>query len=235
MKKQLTYKQGIRAGMPICLGYIPVSFAFGIRAVVLGIPGWAAVLTSLTNLTSAGQYAGVELIAEKCAILELGITVLIINLRYMLMSLAISQKVDPSIPVWQRMIFSFGITDETFVIASLQKAKLSSSYMLGLITMPIVGWNLGTILGVIASNILPGRMQSALGIALYAMFIALIVPPAKEDRKILIIICIAIGLSCLMYYLPALAWISSGMRIIFAAVIAAGIGAYFFPRKEETA
>lgn len=233
MKNQLTFKQGIRAGMPICMGYIPVSFAFGIRAVALGIPGWGAILTSLTNLTSAGQYAGIELIAEHCAMLELGITVLIINLRYMLMSLAISQKVDPAIPVWQRMIFSFGITDETFVIASLQKAKLSSSYMMGLITTPILGWNLGTVLGVIASNILPGRMRSALGIALYAMFIALIVPPAREDRKVLVILLVSVALSCLMYYLPALAWVSSGMRIIFAAVIAAGIGAYFFPRKEE--
>lgn len=233
MNNSLTFKKGVRDGIPICLGYIPVSFAFSITAIVMGVPGWSAIMISLTNLTSAGQYAGVEMIAEHCAYLELALTVFVINLRYMLMSLAVSQKLEPGIPVWQKMIFSFGITDETFVMASIQKGRLNSSYMLGLISLPIVGWNLGTILGVIASGVLSGDVQSALGIALYAMFIAIIIPPAAEDKKVMIIAGIAIALSCILYYTPVLSSISSGMRVIIASVIAAAAGAYFFPKKEE--
>lgn len=232
MSNRHTFKKGLRDGIPICLGYIPVSFAFGITTIVMGVPGWTAILVSLSNLTSAGQYAGVEMIAEKCAYFELALTVFVINLRYMLMSLAVSQKLEPGIPAWQKMIFGFGITDETFVMASIQKGRLNTSYMLGLIALPIFGWNFGTIAGVIASGLLPGNLQSALGIALYAMFIAIIIPPAAENPKVMIIAGIAIAISCIMFYTPVLSGVSSGMRVIIASVIAAAAGAYFFPRKE---
>lgn len=227
------FKAGVKHGIPICLGYIPVSFTFGLMAVSAGIPKWTAILISLTNLTSAGQFAGITLISAGTAYFELGLTVFIINLRYMLMSLSISQKIDSKINTLQRMLFSFGITDETYVVASLQPNKLSSAYMFGLISMPILGWNLGTILGVFISDFLPVTLQNAMGIALYGMFIALIVPPARKERKVLIIIVIAVAIMCLLRYVPIFGGISNGFRIIISSVTAAAAGAYFFPNKEE--
>lgn len=227
------FKAGVKHGIPICLGYIPVSFTFGLMAVSAGIPKWTAILISLTNLTSAGQFAGITLISAGTAYFELGLTVFIINLRYMLMSLSISQKIDRKINTLQRMLFSFGITDETYVVASLQPNKLSSSYLFGLISMPIFGWNLGTILGVFISDFLPLTLQNAMGIALYGMFIALIVPPARKERKILVIIMIAVAIMCMFRYISIFSGISSGFRIIISSVVAAAVGAYFFPNKEE--
>lgn len=227
------FKTGVKHGIPICLGYIPVSFTFGLMAVSAGIPKWTAILISLTNLTSAGQFAGITLISAGTAYFELGLTVFIINLRYMLMSLSISQKIDRKINTLQRMLFSFGITDETYVVASLQPNKLSSSYLFGLISMPIFGWNLGTILGVFISDLLPLTLQNAMGIALYGMFIALIVPPARKERKILVIIMIAVAIMCMFRYISIFSGISSGFRIIISSVVAAAAGAYFFPNKEE--
>lgn len=227
------FKAGVKHGIPICLGYIPVSFTFGLMAVSAGIPKWTAILISLTNLTSAGQFAGITLISAGTAYFELGLTVFIINLRYMLMSLSISQKIDRKINTLQRMLFSFGITDETYVVASLQPNKLSSSYLFGLISMPIFGWNLGTILGVFISDLLPLTLQNAMGIALYGMFIALIVPPARKERKILVIIMIAVAIMCMFRYISIFSGISSGFRIIISSVVAAAAGAYFFPNKEE--
>ncbi len=227
------FKAGVKHGIPICLGYIPVSFTFGLMAVSAGIPKWTAILISLTNLTSAGQFAGITLISAGTAYFELGLTVFIINLRYMLMSLSISQKIDRKINTLQRMLFSFGITDETYVVASLQPNKLSSSYLFGLISMPIFGWNLGTILGVFISDLLPLTLQNAMGIALYGMFIALIVPPARKERKILVIIIIAVAIMCMFRYISIFSGISSGFRIIISSVVAAAAGAYFFPNKEE--
>lgn len=227
------FKAGVKHGIPICLGYIPVSFTFGLMAVSAGIPKWTAILISLTNLTSAGQFAGITLISAGTAYFELGLTVFIINLRYMLMSLSISQKIDRKINTLQRMLFSFGITDETYVVASLQPNKLSSSYLFGLISMPIFGWNLGTILGVFISDLLPLTLQNAMGIALYGMFIALIVPPARKERKILVIIMIAVAIMCMFRYISIFSGISSGFRIIISSVVAAAVGAYFFPNKEE--
>ena len=229
------FKTGVKHGIPICLGYIPVSFTFGFMAVSAGLPKWTAILISLTNLTSAGQFAGITLIGAGTAYFELGLTVFIINLRYMLMSLSISQKIERKINTLERMLFSFGITDETYVVASLQPKKLTSAYMFGLISLPIFGWNLGTILGVFISDLLPITLQNALGIALYAMFIALIIPPARKERKVLIIILIAVAMMCLFRYVPVFGSISSGFRIIISSVVAAAAGAYFFPNKEESA
>lgn len=227
------FKNGVKHGIPICLGYIPVSFTFGLMAVSAGIPKWTAILISLTNLTSAGQFAGITLISAGTAYFELGLTVFIINLRYMLMSLSISQKIDRKINTLQRMLFSFGITDETYVVASLQPNKLTSAYLFGLISMPIFGWNLGTILGVFISDLLPLTLQNAMGIALYGMFIALIVPPARKERKILVIIMIAVAIMCMFRYISIFSGISSGFRIIISSVAAAAAGAYFFPNKED--
>lgn len=228
------YSHGIKKGFPIFLGYLPVSFTFGFMAVSGGLPVWIAVLISVTNLTSAGQFAGTNLIFSHAGYLELALTTFIINLRYSLMSLSLSQKIDPHIPIWKRLIFSFGITDETFVVASMESGKLSASYLLGLITLPFVGWSLGTFLGGTVSTLLPPTLQNAMGIGLYAMFIALIIPASREKRNVCFVVILAVVFSCILKYAPLLRAISSGFRIILATVLAAGIGAFLFPENKAS-
>ena len=225
--------KGLKGGFPIFLGYLPVSFTFGFMAVSGGFPVWLAVLMSLTNLTSAGQFAGTNLIIAGVGYIEIAMTTFVINLRYMLMSLALSQKINRKIPVWKRLIFSFGITDETFVVASTQGENISASYMLGLITLPFIGWAVGTFLGGSISGILPVKLQNAMGIGLYAMFIAIVIPVARESKQVLLIVILAIIVTCILKYVPIFAFISSGFRIIIATVIAAGIGAFLFPKTYE--
>lgn len=225
--------KGLKGGFPIFLGYLPVSFTFGFMAVSGGFPVWLAVLMSLTNLTSAGQFAGTNLIIAGVGYIEIAMTTFVINLRYMLMSLALSQKINRKIPVWKRLIFSFGITDETFVVASTQGENISASYMLGLITLPFIGWAVGTFLGGSISGILPVKLQNAMGIGLYAMFIAIVIPAARESKQVLLIVIFAILVTCILKYVPIFAFISSGFRIIIATVIAAGIGAFLFPKTYE--
>lgn len=220
--------RGFKHGIPIGLGYLPVSFTFGFLAVTGGLPVWLAVFISLTNLTSAGQFAGTNLILAGAGYMEVALTTFIINLRYMLMSLSLSQKLDEKATTLSRMIFAFGITDETFVVASLQTKVLTAAYMFGLITLPIVGWNLGTLLGGCVSTVLPEALQSAMGIALFAMFIALIIPPARQSRPILCVIVMAVAVNCAIMWTPVLSGISSGFRIIMATVAASAAGAWIF-------
>lgn len=227
------FKKGLKSGVPIGLGYFPVSFTFGFLTIAGGLPAWAGILISLTNLTSAGQFAGMNLIIAGAGYGEIALTTFVINLRYMLMSLALSQKIDKNIPIWQRMIFAFGITDETFVVSSMEKTPVKAGYMFGLIIFPIVGWNLGTICGALISGTLPQDLQNAMGIALYAMFIALIVPAARDSMKVFLVVIIAVAVTCLMKYVPVFAFISSGFRIIIATVIASAAGAWLFPKAEE--
>ena len=141
------FRRGLRAGLPIGLGYFPVSFTFGFLTVAGGLPWWVGALISLTNLTSAGQFAGLNLILAGGSYVEVALTTLVVNLRYMLMSLSLSQKIETQTPVWKRMLFAFGITDETFVVASMEKPPVKAAYMFGLIIFPIIGWNMGTIAG----------------------------------------------------------------------------------------
>ncbi|MCR5793295.1 MAG: AzlC family ABC transporter permease [Lachnospiraceae bacterium] len=224
---------GIRRGFPICMGYFPVSFTFGLMAVRGGIPVWLAIFTSLSNLTSAGQFAGTNLILAGSGYFEITLTTFIINIRYMLMSLSLSQKIRTEVPVWQRLLWGFGITDETFSVASMEPHSLGSAYMFGLILTPILGWTLGTAAGAIICSALPATLSSAMGIALYGMFIAIIVPPARENRVILYIIVIAVTIMCILTYVPFFAFISEGFRIIIATVLGAGIGAALFPQPTE--
>lgn len=229
-----SFMKGFKAGLPIALGYFPVSFTFGFLTVAGGLPVWVGVLISLTNLTSAGQFAGLNLILAGAGYLEVSLTTLIVNLRYSLMSLSLSQKIKTSIPTWQRMIFAFGITDETFVMASMEEKPIKAGYMFGLISLPIVGWNLGTLCGGCISGLLPQSLQNAMGIALYAMFIALILPAARGSYKILLVIAVAVAFMCLMRFVPVFSFISSGFRIIIATVGASALGAWLFPKEEET-
>lgn len=228
-----TWIKGVKHGIPIGMGYLPVSFTFGFLAVSGGLPVWMACLISLTNLTSAGQFAGTNLILAGAGYLEVALTTFVINLRYMLMSLSLSQKLDSATGTLERLGFAFGITDETFVVASLQPGILRASYLFGLIFMPIVGWNVGTLLGGTVSTFLPPALQNAMGIALYAMFIALIIPAARDSFPVLSVIGVAVAVTCVLKYIPQFGFISSGFRVILATVLASAYGAWKYPKKEE--
>lgn len=228
------YKNGLIKGLPIGLGYIPVSFTFGFMAVTGGLPVWLTVLISMSNLTSSGQFAGTNLIIAGASYFEITLTTFIINIRYMLMSLSLSQKLRSGTSLLHRLIFSFGITDETFAIASMEKSSITAYYMYGLVTFPYIGWAVGTLFGACATNILPAALKGAMGIALYAMFIALIIPPAKKSRPIAMIVAVSILCTCIMKYLPVLKCISSGFRIIISTFIGAGLGAILFTDEEST-
>ncbi len=224
---------GIKKGVPIALGYIPVSFTFGLMVVNGGMPVWAAILISLSNFTSAGQFAGANLIIANSTFFEIGLTTFVVNIRYMLMSLSLSQKIKQDMSLLKRCVMSFGITDETFTIASLEKGELSFSYMIGLISCPYIGWALGTTLGAVVCSMLPETLQNSMGIALYAMFIALVIPPAKKSKAALFVAATAVGVSCVFAWLPLLKGVSGGWSIIACTIIAAGLGAALFPREED--
>ena len=222
-----SFLKGLSHGLPIALGYFSVSFGFGIMAVQSGLSAFQAIMISFTNLTSAGQAAGVGIIAAGGTLVEMALTQLVINLRYSLMGLSLSQKLSEKFTTPHRMIASFGITDEIFAVASSQTEKLVPSYMYGLIVISALGWTGGTAAGALAGLGLPQTLTAAMGILLYGMFIAIIIPAARASRKDLVVICLAALFSVACKYLfPAL---SSGFAIIISAVLAAVIGAILFP------
>lgn len=231
-EKISAFKHGIIKGLPICFGYIPVAFTFGLMAVQYGMPVWLATFISLSNVTSAGQFAGISIIAAGGAYVEIALTTLIINLRYMLMSFSLSQKIEKKTSLCQRFIFGFGITDEIFAVASTEDGKISPYYMYGLIITPIAGWTFGTALGGIISGALPARLSEAMGIALYAMFIAIIIPPAKKSKPIVLCIGLAVLIGCVLRYVPVFNFISDGFQLIITTIITASIVAVICPVKE---
>lgn len=227
------WRRGLKKGIPIGLGYLPVSFTFGLFAVEGGFPIWLAIFISASNITSAGQFAGTTLIFAGAGYVEIILTTFIINLRYMLMSLSLSQKIQAKMERWQRMVISFGITDETFSVASVEPGKISFPFLLGLITCPIAGWTLGTAAGACLSSALPAKAMAAMGIALYCMFIAIIVPPAKKERMVLFVILLSVALTCIFQYVPFFSFISEGFRVILATILAAAVGAWLHPVENE--
>ncbi len=228
-----SFRAGLRDGLPIALGYFPVSFTFGMLAISQGLPAFQAVLISATNLTSAGQFAGLTVIAAGASLLEMALTQLVINLRYALMSLSLSQKLDSRVTLLQRCIVAFGNTDEIFAVASSKPGTIGARYLYGLILGPVLGWTGGTLAGAVASGLLPAMVQSALGVAIYGMFIAIVVPPARQFRPVLAVVLIALALSCGFAWLPVLRQVSAGFAIIFCTVLAAGAGAILFPLEEK--
>lgn len=226
-------KNGLKDGIPIALGYLSVSFGFGIMAVNSGISALAAVIISLTNLTSAGQVAGIAVIASVGTYIEMALTQLIINLRYALMSLSLSQKLDSNFTALSRLAISFGITDEIFAVASGKSGEVSKKYMAGLIILPVLGWSTGTFLGAFAGEILPERLNAALGIAIYGMFIAIFVPAARKSKGVLTVVAFAAALSCCLRYIPFFSNISQGFAIIICTMIASVLGTILFPMNEE--
>lgn len=227
------YRRGLLHGLPIALGYISVSFAFGIQATSLGLSPLQATLISLTNMTSAGQLAGLQLMAAGAPLMEMALTQLTINLRYALMSLSLSQKLDSTMDTLNRLLLSFGNTDEVFAVASQQPGKIGRAYLYGLTNGPWLGWTLGTLLGALAGSVLPEAVTNALGIAIYGMFIAIVLPPFRRQKEVRAVVIIAVALSCLMTLLPALNFISDGFRIILCAIVASALGAWLMPQPEE--
>ena len=227
------FLKGVKHGLPIGLGYLSVSFAFGMQCTDNGLSVLQALLISMTNLTSAGQLAGLQVMVAHSSLVEMALTQFIINLRYALMGLSLGQKLGPTMNTPRRMFFAFANTDEIFAVASAQPERLHHLYLYGLMLMPYLGWSLGTLLGAAAGQILPEFVCSALGIAIYGMFLAIILPPARREKSVRAVVLIAIGVSLLFHYLPMLSGISGGFVVIICAVIAAAVGAVLFPVAEE--
>ncbi len=227
------YSKGIRDGIPIALGYLAVSFTLGIAAGNAGIGSFPAAMMSLMNLTSAGEFAALGLMTAGAAYVEMAGTQLVINLRYLLMSCALSQKLSPNMPFFHRLFMAYGITDEIFGISTAVNGNVNPFYIYGALTVAVPGWTLGTWLGAVSGNILPGRALSALNVAIYGMFLAIIVPPARKERVLAGMILISMAASLLVARLPVISQISSGMRIMILTVLIAGAGAFWFPVGEE--
>ncbi len=227
-----SFYMGLRDGVPICLGYLSVAFAFGISASAMGLTVLQAVMVSMFNVTSAGQLAGLPIIAACGSYLELALSQLIINLRYSLMSVSLSQRFSKSVRFIDRFPIAFINTDEVFAVACGKGLPVGRRYMYGLILMPFIGWTSGTLLGAAAGNILPAILTSALGIAIYGMFIAIVTPVVKSERNTALCVLMSIAISCFFYYIPALKQVPSGFVIIICALAASVLFALVAPIKD---
>lgn len=230
MKKSLFVK-GLAEGVPIGLGYFAVSIGIGVAAVGAGLNAITALLISMTNLTSAGQVAGISLIAAGGSLLEMALTQAVINLRYSLMGITLSQKLDKSFTTGQRLFLGAFITDEIFGVAST-KLSVNVSYMYGLIIVPYIGWAAGTFIGASAGSVLPAAVVSALGLAIYGMFVAIVVPAMKKDKGVATAVVIAAAISTAIHFIPQLSFISYGFSVIISSVISSCLVAYFSADKK---
>lgn len=228
MKKN-TFLKGISDGIPICLGYLSVSFAVGIFSVESGLSILEALLISMTNVTSAGQLAAVPIIVGGGTITELALSQLVINLRYALMSVSLSQKLHTNVRLIDRFLISFVNTDEVFAVSSSNNGLVKRNYMYGLILTPYIGWSLGTLLGAVAGNILPSVVISSLGIAIYAMFVAIVIPEVKRRSCTAMCVLFAVVLSCIFNFAPVFSKIPQGFVIIICACAASGVFACVMP------
>lgn len=226
-----SFFKGLVHGLPIALGYLSVSFGFGIMAMRAGISILATVGISLTNLTSAGQAAGVGVIAAGGTLIEMALTQFVINLRYSLMGISLSQKLAPSFSAPKKLIAAHAITDEIFAVAISQKEPITASYMYGLMLFPILGWTGGSFLGAAFGQILSENITNALGLMLYAMFLAVIVPASKKEHGVLLCVLVAAAISVVFKFLiPS---VNNGFATIISAVAAAAVFALIFPVKDE--
>lgn len=230
--KTKDYQNGLRDGVAVALGYFAVSFTFGMASAADGLSILQAVLISLTNVTSAGQFSGLAVIAAGGTYIEIALTQLVINLRYCLMSFSLAQKLNRSAPHWHRYLMAYSVTDEIFALdASLDRA-LTPAYHYGITSVAVPGWVLGTLAGAVSGNILPSFVISALGVAIYGMFLAIIIPPARQNRAVLLVVLSAMGLSFLFSILPVLNRITSGFVIIITTVTVASIAAWLKPIED---
>lgn len=229
------YKKGLRDGIPIALGYFAVSFTLGIAAKKAGITAFQATLMSLTNSTSAGEFAAISAICAGSTYLEMAFMQAVINLRYLLMSCALSQKIDTKVGMLHRLIMGGGITDEIFGISVSVPDKLNPFYMYGAMSIAIPAWASGTCLGVVLGSVLPANIINALSIALYGMFLAVIIPPARDNKIIALIVVVSMAASYVFSIAPVLKETSSGMRVILLTVVISMTAAFLFPIEEDNA
>lgn len=233
MNRQADWRRGMRDGMPICLGYIAVSFTFGLAARASGLTPLQALAMSVTNLTSAGQFAALGIIAAGGPYLELAAAQLIINLRYCLMSCALAQKLPAGTRFAHRFFMAYGVTDEIFGVGVACEGPLSPWYMYGAISVAMPGWALGTLIGVVCGSVLPARMLSALGVALYGMFLAIILPPARKNRVLAGLVALSMLASLAASKAPLLSRLSGGGRIILLTLVLGGLAAWLFPLPDQ--
>ncbi len=232
---QNEFTNGLRTGLPVGMGYFSVSFGFGAMAAAQGVKALDAALISITNLTSAGQFAGLTLIVAAATLWEMVLTQLVINSRYALMSLALSQRMGQGIGFLPRLAIAFFNTDEIFALAMSRAEPLTVPFLLGLGTLPMIGWTGGTLFGALAGSVLPVSIRAALGVMLYGMFIAIVVPPAKASKPILAASLLALTFSCLFTWVPVLRQVSAGVSIVACTVAAAAACAVLFPVPDEEA
>ena len=229
----IAYRTGLKRGLPVGIGYFSVSFGFGAMAAAQGIKALDAALISVTNLTSAGQFAGLTLIVAAAGLWEMVLTQLVINSRYALMSLALSQRMGKDIGFWPRLVIAFFNTDEIFALAMAEPGKLSTSFMLGLGTTPMIGWTGGTLCGALAGSVLPMNIRAALGVMLYGMFVAIVIPTARKEKPVFVTVLLAVLFSCLFTWMPGLKTVSAGISIVICTVAAAAVCAWLFPIPDE--
>lgn len=227
------YKNGLRDGIPIALGYFAVAFTLGITAKNAGLTAFQAMLAAGLTNASAGGYAAFSLISENASYIEMALTQLIVNARYLLMACALSQKLSPTTSTLHRSLIAFDVTDEIFGISVAVKGTLNPFYNYGAMTVAIPGWALGTFFGVIMGNILPQNLVSALSVGLYGMFMAIIIPPARKNKVIAGIVIISMALSFIFKVLPIISGISEGMRVIILTVVISLAAAILFPVSDE--
>ena len=235
MTRKLWFGRGVRDGMPIAIGYFAVAFALGIKATAAGLTPWQSALLSFLNVTSAGEAAGIALLGVGTTYVELALTQLVINIRYLLMSCALSQKLSPTTGLLHRLAVGYGVTDEIFGISAATDGDLSPYYSYGAIAVAVPGWTLGTLLGAVMGNVLPTRAVSALGVALYAMFLAIILPPARKSRVIAGLVAVSALASAALSWLCtvlSLSFFTEGFRIITLTVVISLGAALLFPLKE---
>ena len=230
-----TFLRGMKDGIPIGLGYLAVSFSLGIAVRNAGMTAFQGFLMSWFGMASAGEYAAVTVIAAGGTYIEMAVVTVIANIRYLLMSFALSQRISPHTGLPHRLAIGFAVTDELFGIAVNEPAPLDPLYSYGSYAVAIPCWAVGTALGVIAGNLLPLRVVSALSVALFGMFIAVIIPPARKDKAVLLFVILSFLASFLTGRLPWFAGLSSGTRTILLTVVLAAAAAAFFPVREEAA
>jgi predicted branched-subunit amino acid permease len=221
--------------MPVCVGYFSVSFGFGTLAVSQGLAVWQAILISASNLTSAGQFAGLTVITAGAAIIEMILTQLVINSRYALMSLAVGQRLGPNVGTGKRLLMAFFNTDEVFALGMARGKDLTPIYFIGAGVCAAIGWTGGTAMGAVAGSLLPVSIRMVLGVMLYGMFIAIVVPQARDEKPLLTGVALALIFSCLFAWIPVLGQVSDGLVIVICTVAAAALCALLFPVKEEVA
>ncbi|NLY45998.1 MAG: AzlC family ABC transporter permease [Tissierella sp.] len=227
------FKEGIRDGIPIALGYLAVSFTLGIAARNAGLTTFQGFLAALLTNASAGGYAGFLLISSGGTYWEMAVVTMIANARYFLMSSALSQKLSPDTPLYHRFIIGYDVTDELFGISIAQKGWLNPYYFYGAMLVALPAWSLGTAMGVTAGNILSPKIVSALSVALYGMFLFIIIPPAKKDPIIGVLVALSFIASFISAEISFFSGISNGTKIIILTVVISGLAAIFFPVSEQ--